>query len=91
MNVLRDEIHLVMIPGLYFEQATSFRDYIAALAMFQKVLDRGKCSKVRQAMAEFSKEAMTARGEKAWEEYPEVTALAYAVHGLMVNPMLDLD
>jgi len=82
---------LVMIPGLYFDQATGFRDYVAALFMYQKILARGKCAKVRTAMNVFPREAMTARGETAWEDFPAITALAYAVHGLMVNPMLDAD
>ena len=80
-----------MIPGLYSQQATGFRDYMATLSLYRKILDRGGCDKLRNAMNLFPKEALTARGETAWEEFPEVTALAYAVHGLMVNPMLDVD
>jgi hypothetical protein len=41
-------------------------------------------------MDNFPKEALVSTEKKAWEDYPGITALAYAVHGLMVNPMLDL-
>ncbi len=91
MNSFEDEIPLVMIPGLYSQQSTSFRDYMATLSMYRKILDRGGCDILRNAMNIFPKEALTTRGETAWEEFPEVSALAYAVHGLMVNPMLDVD
>ena len=91
MNSFPNEIPLVMIPGLYGQQSTGFRDYMATLTLYRKVLDRGGCAKLRNAMDIFPKEALTARGETAWEDFPEVTALAFAVHGLMVSPMLDVD
>jgi hypothetical protein len=88
-KMFQEEQPFVLLPGLYFEQATSFRDYIATLNLYQKILDRSTCGKLRNHMAEFPREAMVSSEKKAWEEYPAVTALAYAVHGLMVNPMLD--
>lgn len=92
MASTKDEIPLVMIPGLYSnDKATAFRDYLATLSLYRRVLDRGNCVKTKKAMDIFPKESMTARGEQAWEDFPEVTALAYAVHGLMINPMLDID
>lgn len=90
MASMEDEPFLVMIPGLYSQSPqTAFRDYVATLSLYRQVLDRGKCSKLRAAMDLFPVEAMTDRGATAWEEWPAITALATAVHGLMLNPMLD--
>jgi hypothetical protein len=91
MSRIEDEPPLVLLPGLYFDQATSFRDYLATLSLYRKVLDRKGCVRLRSTMDAFPREAMTSTEKKAWEEHPAVTALAYAVHGLMVNPMLDLE
>jgi len=89
-QIMEDEPFLVMIPGLYSQSPqTAFRDYVATLNLYRRVLDRGKCSKLRAAMDIFPVEAMTARGKDAWEEWPAITALATAVHGLMLNPLLD--
>jgi hypothetical protein len=63
---------------------------VATLTLFRRVLDRGNCDNLRAHMDNFPKEALVNTEKKAWEDYPAVTALAYAVHGLMVNPMLDL-
>jgi hypothetical protein len=86
-----EEPPFVLLPGLYFEQATAFRDYVATLSLYQRILDRSTCHKLRDYMAAFPKEVMVSTEKKIWEDYPTVTALAYAVHGLMVNPMLDVD
>jgi hypothetical protein len=91
MGTMEDEPFLVLIPGLYSDQANAFRDYVATLSLYRRVLDRGNCQKLRAHMDAFPKEAMTDRGSTAWEEWPAITALATAVHGLMVNPMLDVD
>jgi hypothetical protein len=91
MESLKNEPPMVLVPGLYFQQATAFRDYVSTLNLYRKILVRGDCAKLRKAMSVFPREAMGARGERAWEDYPEVMALAYAVHGLMVNPLLDMD
>jgi hypothetical protein len=90
METLEDEPPFVLLPGLYFEQASAFRDYVATLSLYRKVMDRGRCDKLRAHMDNFPKEALVSTEKKAWEDYPAVMALAYAVHGLMVNPMLDL-
>jgi hypothetical protein len=90
MEKLETEPPFVLLPGIYFEQASAFRDYVATLTLYRRVLDRGNCEKLRAHMDNFPKEALVSTEKKAWEDYPAVTALAYAVHGLMVNPMLDL-
>jgi hypothetical protein len=90
MEKLEDEPPFVLLPGIYFEQASAFRDYVATLTLFRRVLDRGNCDKLRAQMDNFPKEALVSTEKKAWEDYPAVMALAYAVHGLMVNPMIDL-
>jgi hypothetical protein len=89
MGAMEDEPFLVMIPGLYSEQATAFRDYVATLSMYRRVLDRGKCEKIRKAMDTFPKEKMTEQGDKAWMEWPAVYCLAQTVNALILNPMLD--
>ena len=90
MASMEDEPFLVTIPGLYSQSPqTSFRDYVATLSLYRRVLDRGKCSKLRAAMDQFPVESMTDRGATAWEEWPAIAALAQTVHGLMLNPLLD--
>jgi hypothetical protein len=90
MSSMEDEPYLVMVPGLYSQSPqTSFRDYVATLSLYLRVLDRGKCKKVRAAMDLFPVESMTDRGSTAWEAFPAIMALAQVVHGLVLNPMLD--
>jgi hypothetical protein len=91
MEKLETEQPFVLLPGIYFEQASAFRDYVATLTLYRRVLDRGSCDKLRAHMDNFPKEALVSTEKKAWEGYPAVMALAYAVHGLMVNPMIDLE
>ena len=90
MASMEDEPFLVMIPGLYSQAPqTAFRDYVATLSLYRRVLDRGKCPKLRAAMDQFPVESMTDRGATAWEEFPAIMALATTVHALMLNPLLD--
>ena len=91
MSRKEKENFLVMIPGLYHGQATAFRDYVYLLSQYRRILDRGKCRKLRAYMDQFPKEAVLKTGDKTWEDWPAVTALAYAVHGLIMHPILDED
>ena len=90
MASMEDEPYLVMVPGLYSQSPqTSFRDYVATLSLYLRILDRGECKLLRSYMSVFPVESMTDRGATAWEAFPAIAALSQTVHGLILNPMLD--
>jgi len=83
------QMSFLPMPGLYFGQSSAFRDYAATLNQYKRIISRGKCHKIKAAMDSFPKEAMFQSGLNVWEDFPEVMALAYAVHALVTNPVAD--